>query len=311
MRRLLQTIVTLLFIALITFILMHAVPGGPWDALAGERGVSQQFIRQQESYYGLNDPLLIQFARYVGNLAQGDLGLSFALRGQRVTDLLLDKAKPSLILGVMSFSMVIAVGIPVGIITAVRKNSLWDYGGLALSTVFAAVPSFVLAFVLLLVFAVWLDVFDVRLGKGFGDSVGSLKNGILPALALGAPATALLARVTRGAMLEVLGMDYMRTARAKGLRESTIYIRHGVRNALIPVLTLLSPIFVGLITGSIIIESIFGLPGIGSAFVTSITQRDYGMIMGTTLFYATLIMIANLLVDLAYPLADPRVRLTG
>lgn len=309
-RRLLHTAVTLFFIALLTFILMHAVPGGPWDAQAGERGVSQQFIRTQDAYYGLDDPMAVQFVRYIGHLLRGDLGVSFALRGQPVTDLLRDKMKPSLILGMMSFSFVVLVGIPVGILTAVKKNSAWDYVGLATSTVLAAVPSFILAFLLLIVFAVWLDVFDVRLGRGFGDSFGSLKNGILPALALGAPAMALLARLTRGAMLEVIGQDYMRTAHAKGLGWAPIYLRHGVRNALIPVLTLLGPIFAGLITGSIVIEQIFGLPGVGRAFVTSIFQRDYGMIMGTTLLYATLIMLANLVVDFTYPLVDPRVRLS-
>ena len=308
-RRLLQTTVTLFFIALITFLLMHAVPGGPWDALAGERGVSQEFVRAQEAYYGLDDPLVMQFVSLIANLLHGDLGVSFAQKGQRVTPLLLDKAKPSLILGGMSFVIVVGIGVPVGILTAIRKNTVWDYGALGLTTVLAAVPSFVLAFLLLIVFAVWLDVFDVRLGRGFGDSLGSLKNGILPALALGAPAMALLARLTRAAMLEVLEMEYIRTARSKGLPESTVYLRHGLRNALIPVLTVLGPIFAGLVTGSIVIEQIFGLPGIGRAFVTSIFQRDYGVIMGTTLFYATLIMLANLVVDLTYSLADPRVRL--
>ena len=310
-RRLVQTLATLFFIALITFLLMHQVPGGPFDALGGERGVSQQFIRAQEAYYSLDDPLVVQFGRYLGHLLRGDLGISFALKGQSVSDLLLDKARPSLILGLMSFAIVVGVGIPVGIATAIRKNTVWDYGALTLTTAFAAVPSFVLAFLLLIVFAVWLDVFDVRLGRGFGDSLGSLKNGLLPALALGAPSMALLARLTRSAMLEAFGMEYMRTARAKGLPGWKVYLRHGVRNALIPVLTLLGPIFAGLVTGSIVIESIFGLPGIGAAFVTSINQRDYGMIMGTTLFYASLIMLANLAIDLTYPLVDPRVRLTG
>ncbi len=302
--------VTLFFIALITFMIMHATPGGPFEALAGERAVSDEFVRAQEAYYGLSDPLPVQFINYLGNLAQGDLGLSFAQRGQTVNSLIADKMKPSLILGTMSLMIVLAVGIPVGIITAVRRNSGWDYGGLVLSTALAAVPSFVLAFVLLIVFAVWLDWFDVRLGKGFGDSFGSLRNGILPALALGAPAMALMARLTRGAMLEVLDQDYMRTARAKGLGDYTTYVRHGLRNAFIPILTLTGPIFAGLVTGSIIIEQIFGLPGIGRAFVTSVLARDYGMIMGTTLLYAVIIMLANFVVDLLYPLVDPRVRLT-
>ena len=305
--RIVQTFLLLFFVALITFLLMHAVEGGPFEARAGERGASSSFIASQKAYYGLDDPLPLQFVRFLGNLVRGDLGLSFAHPGQRVTDRMLDGMKPSAILGVMAITIVFAVGIPLGVISAIRANTRWDYLSLGGSAALAAVPSFVLAFGLLLVFSVWLDVFPVRLGKGFGDSLGSLKNGILPALALGAPATALLTRLTRGTMLDVLSMDYIRTARAKGIAERTIYVRHGLRNALIPILTLVPPIFAGVITGSIIIESIFALPGIGTAFVTSIFQRDYGVIMGTTLLYATLIAFANLVVDIAYGFVDPRI----
>lgn len=307
--RLLESVVTLFFIALTTFLLMHTVPGGPFESIAGERGASDEFIRQQETYYGLNDPMPVQFARYLGNLVQGDLGISFSQRGQRISDIMLDKFKPSILLGTMSFMLVIGIGVPVGVLAATHRNSRWDYLSLGMSTALAAVPSFVLAFGLLLVFSVWLDWFPVRLGKGFGDSFSSLGNGILPAVALGAPAMALLSRLTRGSMLEVLDQDYVRTARAKGLANRTVYWRHALRNSLIPVLTLMGPLFAGLVTGSIIIESIFGLPGIGAAFITSVLARDYGMIMGTTMLFAALIVVANFLVDLTYPLVDPRVRL--
>ncbi|MBM3140080.1 MAG: ABC transporter permease [Chloroflexi bacterium] len=307
--RLLQSAITLFFIALITFTLMHEVPGGPFDALAGERVLSVEFVRAQEAYYGLSDPLPQQFARYMGNLLRGDLGLSFAQKGQKISDLILDKMNASLLLGAMSFTIVFGFGVPVGVVSAIRRNTIWDYLGLALSTSLAAVPAFVTAFIFLIVFAVWLGWFDVRLGKDFGDSLGSVRNGLLPALALGAPSMALVSRLTRGAMLEVLDQDYIRTARAKGLSRGGIYVRHALRNALIPVVTLTGPIFAGLVTGSIIIEEIFGIPGIGSAFVTSVFQRDYGMIMGTTLLYATIIMLMNLVVDLLYPLVDPRVRI--
>lgn len=314
--RTVQSVVTLFFIALIAFVLMHAVPGGPFQTLAGERAVSEEFVAAQESYYGLSDPLPIQFVNYLGKLLQGDLGLSFAQKGQTVNSLLRDKIEPSFVLGVISFIIVLGIGIPVGIVTAVRRNSGWDYAGLVFSTGLAAVPSFVLAFILLIVFAVWLDWFDVRLGKDYGEAIRDrdvlaiVKNGLLPALALGAPAMALMARLTRGAMLEVLEQDYMRTARAKGLSDYTVYVRHGLRNAFIPILTLTGPIFAGLVTGSIIIEQIFGLPGIGRFFISSVLARDYGMIMGTTLLYAVVIMMANLAVDLLYPLVDPRVRLS-
>jgi oligopeptide transport system permease protein len=222
---------------------------------------------------------------------------------------MLDKIRPSLFLGVMAFAVVFGVGMPLGMLSAIRRNTIWDYLGLGLSTLLAAVPAFVLAFIFLIVFAVWLGWFDVRLGKGFGDSLGSLSNGILPALALGAPAMALISRIMRSSLLDVLDQDYIRTARAKGLARSGIYLRHALRNALIPVVTLAGPVLASLITGSIIVEQIFGIPGIGSAFVTSVFQRDYGMIMGTTLFYATVILVMNLSVDLIYPFVDPRVRL--
>lgn len=309
-RRFVWTAVTLFFIALITFLLMHLVPGGPFDVAGGERPVSSSFISAQNSYYGLDRSLPEQFVHFLRNLLQGDLGLSFSNRGQKVTDLMLDKIKPSFVLGSMSFMLVVGVGVPTGIIAAVRRNSGWDFLSLAFSTTVASVPSFVLAFFLLLIFSVWLGWFDVRMGKGFGDSLLSLKNGIIPAVALGAPAMALLSRLTRGSMLEVLDMDYMRTARAKGLSAGRLYLVHALRNALIPVLTLLGPIFASLITGSIIIESIFGLPGIGAAFIVSVAQRDYGMIMGTTLFYATAILALNFVVDLLYPIVDPRVKIT-
>jgi oligopeptide transport system permease protein len=308
--RLLQSAFTLFAVALVTFLLMHAVPGGPFDVQAGDRGVSQEFIESQESYYGLNDSIPVQFVRYVGNLLQGDLGVSYQYRGQTVSDLLLDKLRPSFILALMSFSILIGVGIPVGVFAAAKRNSGWDYGVLAVTSVAGAIPSFVLAFILLLVFAVWLDAFDVRLGKGFGDSLASLPNGILPAVALGANAAALLARITRSAMLDVLKTDYVRTAYAKGLSARAVYVRHALRSALIPVVTVLGPLFTFLITGSIVIESIFGLPGIGTEFVNAITRRDYGMIMGTTLFFAAVIIAVNFVVDLIYPLLDPRVRLS-
>ena len=307
--RVAQSALTLVGIAFVTFLLMHAVPGGPFESLAGERAVSPDFVRQQEAYYGLNDPVPLQFLHYLGNLLRGDLGLSFSLRGQAVSELVIDGLRPSLLLGSMAFALVLGVGLPVGVLGAISRGRRWDHAGLALTTLLGAIPSFVLAFVLLLVFAVWLDVFDVRLGKGFGDSVGSLPNGVLPAIALAAPAIALLSRHVRSAMIEVLHADYIRTAHAKGLRARSVYTRHALRNALLPVLTVSGPLLADLVMGSVVIESIFGLPGLGSMFVNAIGARDYGVIMATTLVYASLIVGLNLLVDLAYPLLDPRVRL--
>lgn len=300
--------VTLLLIALITFGLMHAVPGGPFDLQAGVQGASPQLVRSAEAYYGLDEPWPRQFLGMLAHLLRGDLGVSFAQQGRPVAELMADRIVPSVMLGGMAFAFAVVVGIPLGVVAAVRRNSAWDHASLLLSTVLGAVPHFVLAFVLLLLFAVGLGWVDVRVGRGFGDGISSLPAGVIPALALGAPSMALLVRLTRAAMLEVLAADYVRTAYAKGLSPWAVYLRHGLRNALLPVLTVLSPILAALITGSIVIETIFGVPGIGSAFVTSVAQRDYGMIMGTTLFYAAVIVALNLVVDLLYPIADPRVR---
>jgi len=306
-RRVFAAGVTLLAICFLTFVLMHAVPGGPFEARADSR-LSAEAVRALESHYGLNDPYPEQFVRLMGNLVQGDLGRSFAQQGQPVSALIGDKVVPSLLLGFMALAFVVGVGVPFGVLAAVKRGSPWDVANLVSSTVLAAVPHFVVAFVMLLVFAVGLGWVDVRLGRGFGDSLDTLPRGILPAIALGAPSMAVVTRLTRSALLEVLGEDYIRTARAKGLPEGTVVWRHAMRNALVPVLTLLGPIFAALVTGSIVIESIFGLPGVGSAFIDSVRQRDYGMIMGTTLLYATVIMAANLAVDLLYPLVDPRMR---
>ncbi len=306
-RRVFAAGATLLAICFLTFVLMHAVPGGPFETRADSR-LSAEAVRALESHYGLSDPYPEQFLRLVGNLVQGDLGRSFAQQGQPVSALIADKMLPSFLLGIMAFAFVVGVGVPFGVLAAVKRGSPWDVANLVTSTVLAAVPHFVIAFLMLLVFAVGLGWVDVRLGRGFGDSLDTLPRGILPAIALGAPSMAVVTRLTRSALLEVLEEDYIRTARAKGLPEGTVVWRHATRNALVPVLTLFGPIFAALVTGSIVIESIFGLPGVGSAFIVSVRQRDYGLIMGTTLLYASVILAANLVVDLLYPLVDPRMR---
>ncbi len=307
-RRLSWTAVTLFALAAITFVLMHQVPGGPFDAATVDRPVPPVVIEAQRVHYGLDDPLPQQFARYLGNVVQGDLGISFAQRGQPVAGMMADRIRPSFLLGMMAFVFVLAGGIPLGILAATRRGPT-DALALGLATVLAAVPAFVLAFVLLLVFSVWLGWTSVLMGVGFGHGVRSLPQGIIPAIALGAPAMAIVSRITRAAMLEALEQDYIRTARAKGLGPGAVTLRHAFRNALLPVATILGPVLASLVTGSIIIESIFGVPGVGSLFITSIATRDYGVIMGTTLFYGATITLLNLAVDLAYPFIDPRVRL--
>lgn len=307
LRRLLASAVTLAGIAVITFALMHAVPGGPFEALAGDTA-SPGLVAAQDAAYGLDRPLPEQFVRMLGNLLRGDLGISFAQRGQPVGELLAARVRASAILGVVAFAAAVGAGIPAGVVTAVRRGTAWDFAGLGATTALAALPSFVLSFLLLLVFAIGLGWTDVRPGPGFGESVASLRHAVLPAVALGAPSMALLARMTRASLLEVLDADYIRTARAKGLGEGAVVWRHALRNALVPVVTLSGPVFANLVVGSIIVESIFGLPGVGTLFVTSIALRDYGVIMGATLFYATVVLAVNLAVDLLYPVLDPRMR---
>lgn len=307
LRRLLASAVTLLGIVTVTFALMHAVPGGPFEVLAGDTA-TRSVVAAQEAAYGLDRPLAEQFVRTTGNLMRGDLGISFAQRGQPVSELLAPRIRVSAVLGVAAFVLVIGAGVPAGVFTATRRGTPWDAAGLAASTALAALPSFVLSFVLLLVFSIWLGWTDVRPGSGFGTNLMSLRDGILPAVALAAPSLALLARMTRASLAEALGAEYVRTARAKGLHERAVIWHHALRNALVPVLTLSGPLLANLVVGSIIVESIFGLPGVGTLFVTSIGHRDYGVIMGVTVFYAALVITLNLVVDLLYPVLDPRMR---
>ena len=306
--RLAQAALALVAITVITFALMQAVPGGPFDAPGGDRPATPQAVAAQERYYGLQDPWPEQLGRLLGRLAQGDLGPSLIQDGRSVAAIVREGMGPSLILGSMAFLLVLGIGLPLGLVAALRARERVDYAATGLATVLGAVPAFVLAFLLLLVFAVWLDLAPVRLGRDFGDRWETLPHGVLPALALGAPGAALLARLTRGALLDVLGSDYIRTARAKGLAPGAVLLRHALRNAAIPLLTALGPILAVLVTGSIVIESIFGLPGVGTALITAINQRDYGVILGVTLFYAAVVLLLNLAVDLTYPLVDARLR---
>ena len=297
-RRLLWLIPVLLFVSLVTFALMHAVDGGPWDS--GQKLTDADRARL-DARYGLDDPLWQQYARFLGNTLQGDLGISFQRKTEDVRTIIWDGFKVSLVLGVLSLAVSVGIGVPLGIVSAVGKNGPWDYAAVFVSAIGAAVPSFVLGILLILVFAVRLDVLPV-------NGWGSPREAVLPVIVSAMLPMAYLARITRASTLEVLNQDYVRTARAKGLRSRTVLSRHVLRNAAIPVLTVLGPLVAIEITGSFIVESMFGIPGIGRQFVTSVTARDYGVIMGTTLFFAALVALANLAVDLTYALVDPRIR---
>jgi len=297
-RRLFWLVPVLLFVAAITFVLMHSVPGGPWDR---DKPLPPQAVEQLNRKYGLDQPLWEQFGRYVLGLLHGDLGVSYRQSDRPVSEVIGGGIKISAALGGLAMLLSVAVGVPLGIVAALRRNRALDYLSVSLATLGASVPNFVLGIILIVIFA---STFHLLPTIGWG----SWKQAVLPVLALSALPIAFLARITRASTLEVLQQDYVRTAWAKGLAPRTVIIRHVARNALIPVITLAGPLAAALVTGSFIIESQFAIPGVGRAFVTAIFQRDYGVIMGVTLFYALVVAVANLTVDLAYAVADPRIR---
>jgi oligopeptide transport system permease protein len=309
-RRILWLGLTLLFISLATFVLMHTVKGGPWDD--GPRHMTDAQIENLNHKYGLDQPLWRQYTIFVTNALQGDLGLSFQRQDKPVTSIILDGFKVSAVLGLLAYILAAAVGVTLGVYAALHRNRLPDYGSTLAATLGAAVPAFVLGIFLKSFFAVELGWFATF---GWDTKAGIIPGWLprwdqmaLPVITLAALPAAYFARMTRASLLDVLRQDYMRTARAKGLASRAVLWSHGLRNAAIPVLTLAGPILAALVTGSFIVEQLFEVPGIGRAFVSSVSDRDYGMIMGTTLFYAFVIVLANLVIDISYAYVDPRVR---
>jgi oligopeptide transport system permease protein len=310
-RRILWLIPVLWAVATITFFLMHAVPGGPFTQ---EKKLPESIIIALNRRYNLDEPLWKQYLLYLWNLLHGDLGLSF--RGDYdVTMLIRNGFFVTAQLGILAFIVAAVFGIGLGVLSALNQNGPLDYLGVFVATVGAALPNFILATFLIIIFAVNLGWFDIlgwggpeRVGDALDPSVWHIKKLVLPVVSLSFLPTAYIARVTRASMLEVLGQDYIRTAHAKGLAEHVVIIRHAIKNGMIPVLTLMGPIAAALVTGSFIVENIYSIPGVGRAFVEAVLYRDYGMIMGTTLFYAAIVAVANLVVDLLYAVVDPRVR---
>src|SRR5579864_1879085 len=297
---------TVLAVSSIVFLLIHRLPG---DALFSEklRGTAYQDLLH---HYGLDQPLYVQYRNFlVGVVTRGDLGESLVNRGLKITPLVLRETAVSAQVGGLALIFTIGLGLLLGIFAAVRQNTWLDYVLTTTSVVGYSMPNFVIAAFLILVFGVWLQnvtggTFYYQLGGWRGD-IGQIW---LPAFALGFPYASYVARLTRASMLEVIRQDYIRTARAKGLRERVIIVRHALRNALIPVITILAPLVIGIITGGVIIENIFGIPGLGKEFATSILNRDYNIVIGVFTAYAAMIGVANLGVDLAYVVIDPRIR---
>jgi len=297
-RRVLWIIPVLFVVSVITFTLMHAAPGGPW---AREKKLPQATIDHLNEKYGLDDPIPIQYLRWVGGLVTGDLGPSYKYLDRSVNDIVADGIGITTQLGLQAFLLSVIVGIPLGVIAALRHNGWPDYVATFISVLGICTPSFVGAILLLVVFSVTLRWFPT-----FGWTDPS--HWVLPTVALALLPIAQIARYTRASMLEVTRKDYVRTAQSKGLKERTVVVVHMIRNALIPVITILGPILAFLITGSFIIETIFSIPGIGKYYVTSIGQRDYGVIMAMTMLYAAAIAVMNLVVDVLYAYIDPRIR---
>ena len=311
LRRLLWLVPALLFISLITFGLMHTVEGGPFSPV--DRPLAPEVEANLERKYGLDEPVWKQYLLYMRNLLKGDLGLSMAIEpGRPVTDMLTTSARATVLLGVVTLAVATIAGVGLGVLSAVHRNRAADYAAVLFSTTGAAVPGFVLGIFFIYVFAVtldWLPTGGWSLRTGLVPGwVPQPQYLVLPVLTLMALPAAYLARITRASLLDVLGQDYMRTARAKGLGASAVLWRHGMRNAAVPIVSVLGPLTAVLVTGSFIVESVFAVPGIGRMFVRAVSFRDYNVIMGLTLFYATIVVIINLVVDVAYAFVDPRVR---
>ncbi|TMF11977.1 MAG: ABC transporter permease [Chloroflexi bacterium] len=298
-RRILWMIPVLWAVATITFFLMHAVPGGPFSQ---EKQVSPTALANLNAKYDLDKPILEQYGLFFWHLGHADLGTSFS--NQRpVLDIIKEGWPITAELGVTAFVFALAIGMTMGVISALNHNKLPDYLGVFFATAGTAMPSFVIGTFLVIIFSVKLGWFDV-----LGWEFGNYRKMVLPVITLGTLPAAYIARVTRASLLEVLNQDYIRTARSKGLAEYVVVLRHTIKNAMIPILTVVGPIFAFLVTGSFITESIFVINGIGKRFVDSVFARDYGLIMGTTLFYAAIVAFANLAVDLLYATVDPRIR---
>jgi oligopeptide transport system permease protein len=330
LRRIFWAVPVIFFVSLVTFFLMHQAPGGPFDR--EDKKVDARTLAALNSRFGLNKPQYVnpaavgklwndgvrnpfslgrayvdsQYGNYMLNALTGDLGPSYRQRGKDVQDILRTQWPYSLRLGMMALIFAVVVGIPLGVIAALKQNTIVDYVSLFFATVGVSVPTFVTGLLVIIVFGTTLKWISIT-----NNDWNTWKPYIAPSLVLGLATMSFMTRITRTTVLEVKRQDYVRTARAKGLGEQAVISRHILRNALIPVVTVLGPTLVDLVTGAVITETIFGVPGVGNYFVDSIFQRDYSMIMGTTLMFAVLLVLANMAVDLSYGFLDPRIRSQG
>lgn len=298
-KRIFNAFIVLWIVITITFFLMHAIPGGPFTA---EKSLPPYVLHSIEERYKLNDPLYKQYGDYLCNLVQGDLGPSFKYPGRSVNDIIKDGFPVSFKLGIEAILIAIIIGIPAGILAGVKKDKWQDRAVNFFTTLGVAVPSFVVAALLIYVLSTKLNLLPAAMWNGW-------RYEIMPALALSGMPMSFIARLTRSSMLDILSQDYIKTARAKGLSWSKVLIKHALLNSLIPVVTYLGPMTASILTGSFVIETIFAIPGLGQYFVTSIYNRDYTVILGVTIFYSVIVIVLNMVVDLLYPLLDPRIKI--
>ena len=304
-RRLVWLPIILVIVSFITFALGRFGPGDPVEVLMGQYA-DEQVVERIREQRGLNDPIFVQYARYVKNVTRGDFGESFKYRGRTVSELLKKKMWVSAQLNLAALFLSVSLGIPLGLFAAIRQGTLWDTGTVAFTLLGQSIPVFLTAPVLLLVFALKLDILPTHGWGGIFDT-----RIILPAIVMGVPGIAIITRLTRASTMEVISQDYIRTARAKGLSEFTVQRRHVLRNAMIPVVTMLGFSLAGIAFTSFIVERFFGIPGIGNLFIESIFARDYPIINAVILIGTMMFVAANLIVDLIYPWLDPRIRLGG
>jgi oligopeptide transport system permease protein len=299
-RRLVYMIVALFVIISITFFISKLLPGTPF----ADDKLTPQTRQQLFEKYGLDEPLYVQYTKYMLNVAQGDLGNSFYYESQPVTKIILERLPVSMFIGVQAVLFGLALGLVLGIVAALRHNTLWDTAAVVVAVVGVSVPTFVLAPLLQYWLGLKLGLFPIALFEGWTYSV-------LPSLALSVFVISMVARFIRSEMLEVMGQDYITLARAKGLSGLAVIVRHVLRNSLIPLVTVLAPLTIYLITGTLVVEEIFAVPGIGDQFVESVIVSDYTVILGTTIFFSALFMLALLLQDILYGVIDPRIRVSG
>jgi oligopeptide transport system permease protein len=299
-RRLAAAVPTFLLIVAAAFFLIRAAPGGPFDE---EQTLPPEVAANMQAAYGLDQPVHVQFGRYLRGLLHGDLGPSLRLKDFTVAELIGRGLPVTLSIGLAALVLALAVGVPLGLIAALRHGGWVDHAVMSVALAGVAIPNFVVAPLLALGFGLYLGWLPIG-----GWEAGSLRHMVLPVLTLALPVIAYLARLTRGSLLEVLQSPFIRTARAKGLAPGVVLRRHALKPALMPVVSFLGPAAAGLLTGSLVVEQVYGLPGVGRYFVQGAVNRDYTLVMGMVVFYATIILLLNLLVDLVYGWLDPRIR---